>query len=326
MAATAADTILTVADVRAARETIAGRLHRTPTFSSRQLSEQTGGTVYLKAECFQRTGSFKPRGVLNKLASLSDEEKAKGVISISAGNHAQALAYASGLEGIDALIVMWATASAQKIAAARGYGATIDTEAPGSPEAFERLEQLLAETGRTLVHPFDDPLIMAGQGTVGLEIVEDVPDVDVVLVQVGGGGLISGIATAIKGLKPGARVIAVEPELSPALHDSLAAGHPVTVKPNSIADGLAGPFAGENCLAVCQERVDEAVLVSEDDIKQAFRFLYGRAKIACEAAGAATTAALMSGKVKLQPGETAVAVISGGNVALETASAILADA
>jgi threonine dehydratase len=264
--------------------------------------------------------------VLNKLASLSDEEKAKGVISISAGNHAQALAYASGLEGIDALIVMWATASAQKIAAARGYGATIDTEAPGSPEAFERLELLLAETGRTLVHPFDDPLIMAGQGTVGLEIVEDVPDVDVVLVQVGGGGLISGIATAIKGLKPGARVIAVEPELSPALHDSLAAGHPVTVKPNSIADGLAGPFAGENCLAVCQERVDEAVLVSEDDIKQAFRFLYGRAKIACEAAGAATTAALMSGKVKLQPGETAVAVISGGNVALETASAILADA
>jgi threonine dehydratase len=324
MATTAADTILTLDDVLRARETIAGKLHRTPTFSSRTLSERTGADVYLKAECFQRTGSFKPRGVLNKLASLSDDEKAKGVISISAGNHAQALAYASGLEGIDALIVMWASASAQKIAAARGYGATIDTEAPGSPEAFGRLEQLLDETGRTLVHPFDDPLIMAGQGTVGLELMEDVEGADVVLVQVGGGGLVSGIATAVKGLNPDARVIAVEPELSPALHDSLEAGHPVTVKPNSIADGLAGPFAGELCLAVCQERVDEAVLVTEDEIVEAFRFLYERAKIACEPAGAATTAALIGGRIELSPGEKVVAVVSGGNVALETASAILA--
>jgi len=326
MATIAADTVLTLDDVLRARQTIAGKLHRTPTFSSRTLSEQTGGSVYLKAECFQRTGSFKPRGVLNKLASLSADEKAKGVISISAGNHAQALAYASALEQIDALIVMWASASAQKITAARGYGATVDTEASGSPEAFERLEQLQAETGRTLVHPFDDPLIMAGQATVGLEIVEDVPEADVVLVQVGGGGLISGIATAVKGVKPEARVIAVEPELSPALHESLKAGTPVTVKPNSIADGLAGPFAGENCLAVCLERVDESILVGEDDIKEAFRFLYGRAKIACEPAGAATTAALLAGKVKLEPGETVVAVISGGNVAPETASAILAGA
>src|SRR5262249_23663710 len=160
-------------------------LHRTPTFSSRTLGELTGGVVHLKAECFQRTGSFKPRGVLNKLAALSDEEKARGVISISAGNHAQALAYASALEQIDGLIVMGESARAQKIAAARGYGATVDTEAPGSPEAFDRLHQLQEETGRTLVHPFDDPLVIAGQGTVGLEILEDVPDADVVLVQVG---------------------------------------------------------------------------------------------------------------------------------------------
>jgi threonine dehydratase len=326
MAAVAADTIVTLDDVLRARETIAGKLHRTPTFSSRTLSEHTGGTVHLKAECFQRTGSFKPRGVLNKLASLSPEEKARGVISISAGNHAQALAYASAREGIDALIVMWASASSQKIAAARGYGATVDTEAPDSPEAFGRLEELHAQTGRTMVHPFDDPLVMAGQGTVALEIVEDVPDVDVVLVQVGGGGLVSGIATAVKGLRPDARVIAVEPELSPALHKSLKARRSVTVKPNSIADGLAGPFAGENCLAVCLERVDESVLVTEDEIREAFRFLYGRAKIACEAAGAATTAALLSGRVRLERGEKAVAVVSGGNVALETASAILAGA
>jgi threonine dehydratase len=326
VAAIAADTILTLDDVRAARETIAGKLHHTPMFSARTLSELVGAAVHLKAECFQRTGSFKPRGVLNKLASLSAEEKARGVISISAGNHAQALAYASALEGIDALIVMWATASPQKIAAARGYGATIDTEAPGSPEAFDRLAQLQAETGRTLVHPFDDPVVMAGQGTVGLEILEDVPEADVVLVQVGGGGLISGIATAVKGLKPEARVIAVEPELSAALHESMKARRPVHVQPSSIADGLAGPFAGENCLAVCLERVDDSVLVGEDEIKEAFRFLYGRAKIACEPAGAATTAALLAGKVKLEPGETAVAVVSGGNVAPETASAILAGA
>src|SRR2546430_8445848 len=185
---TTSEPLLTLDDVYTARERIAGRLHRTPMLSSRTLSEHVGVPVHFKAELFQRTGAFKPRGVLNKLATLTDEEKARGVISISAGNHAQALAYASALEGIDALIVMWASASAQKIAAARGYGATIDTEAPDSPEAFARLEELHAASGRTLVHPFDDPLIMAGQGTVGLEIVEDVPEVDVVLVQVGGGG------------------------------------------------------------------------------------------------------------------------------------------
>src|SRR5438270_1238224 len=150
--------------------------------SSRTLSERVGAQVHFKAELFQRTGSFKPRGVLNKLATLTDEEKARGVISISAGNHAQALAYASAVEGIDALVVMWRTASAMKIAAARAYGATVDTEAPDIPSAFERLDALIAETGRTLVHPYDDPVVMAGQGTVGLEIVEDVPEVDLVLV------------------------------------------------------------------------------------------------------------------------------------------------
>src|SRR5438552_11053443 len=202
-------------DVYRARETIAGRLHRTPLLSSRTLSDRAGATVLLKAELLQRTGSFKPRGVLNKLASLSPEEKARGVISISAGNHAQALAYAAAVESIDALVVMWETASPMKVEAARGYGATIDTEAPDIPAAFERLDQLIEETGRTLVHPYDDPMVMAGQGTVGLEIMEDSAKTpDVVLVQVGGGGLISGIATDVKALSPETRVIAVEPELS----------------------------------------------------------------------------------------------------------------
>jgi threonine dehydratase len=316
--------VIDLDDVHRARERIGNRLHRTPLLSSATLSNQVGADVHFKAELLQRTGSFKPRGVLNKLSTLTDEEKQRGVISISAGNHAQALAYASGVEGIDALVVMWQTASPMKIAAARGYGATIDTEAPDMPSAFERLDGLIAETGRTLVHPYDDPLVMAGQGTVGLEILEDVPDAEVVLVQVGGGGLVSGIATAVKGLKPDARVIAVEPELSQALHASLAAGHPVTVEPRSLADGLNGPYAGPNCVAVCSSLDVESVLVTEDELKEGFRFVYGRLKLACELAGAATAAALLAGKVELEAGQTVAAVVSGGNIAPETASAILA--
>ena len=310
-------------DVHRARERIGNRLHRTPLLSSATLSNQVGADVHFKAELLQRTGSFKPRGVLNKLSTLTDEEKQRGVISISAGNHAQALAYASGVEGIDALVVMWQTASPMKIAAARGYGATIDTEAPDIPAAFERLEELIEATGRTLVHPYDDPLVMAGQGTVGVEILEDAPEADVVLVPVGGGGLVSGIATAVKGMRPGARVVAVEPERSPALHESLKAGEPVTVEAKSIADGLNGPYAGANCVRVCTALGVESVLVTEDALREAFRFMYGRMKLACEVAGAATAAALMSGAVGVEPGQTVAAVVSGGNVAAKTAAAIL---
>jgi threonine dehydratase len=312
--------------VLAARERIAGRLHRTPLLSSRTLSERAGADVSFKAELLQRTGSFKPRGVLNKLSTLSEEEKRRGVISISAGNHAQALAYAAAVEGIDALVVMWETASPMKIAAGRGYGATIDTEAPDIPTAFERLDALIEETGRTLVHPYDDPLVMAGQGTVGLEIVEDLPDVEVVLVQVGGGGLVSGIATAVKGMRPDARVVAIEPERSRALHESLKAGEPVTVEALSIADGLNGPYAGGNCVKICSALGIESVLVTEDDLKEGFRFMYGRMKLACEVAGAATAAALLAGKVELEPGAKVAAVVSGGNVAPGTAAEILASA
>jgi len=315
--------LISLDDVYLARERIGDRLHRTPMLSSATLSKQIGADVLFKAELFQRTGAFKPRGVLNKLATLTDDEKKQGVISISAGNHAQALAYASALEGIDALVVMWQTASPMKIAAARGYGATIDTEAPDIPTAFERLEELVESTGRTLVHPYDDPYVMAGQGTVGLEMLEDAPEADVILVQVGGGGLVSGIATAVKGLRPEARVIAIEPERSPALHESLKAGEPVTVEAKSIADGLNGPYAGSNCVRVCMELGVESVLVTEDALKEAFRFMYGRMKLACEVAGGATAAALLSGAFVPERGQTVAAVVSGGNVAPETAAAIL---
>jgi threonine dehydratase len=315
--------LISLDDVYRARERIDGRLHRTPMLSSATLSNQVNADVHFKAELLQRTGAFKPRGVLNKLATLTDEEKQRGVISISAGNHAQALAYASALEGIDALVVMWKTASPMKVAAARGYGATIDTEAPDIPSAFTRLEELIESTGRTLVHPYDDPLVMAGQGTVGLEMMEDAPDTEVVLVQVGGGGLISGIATAVRGINPDVRVIAVEPERSPALHESLKAGGPVTVEAKSIADGLNGPYAGANCVRVCTDLGVESILVTEEALEEAFRFMYGRMKLACEVAGAATAAALLSGAFVPEPGQRVSAVVSGGNVAAQTAAAIL---
>jgi threonine dehydratase len=307
---------LSRADVVAARDAIGGRLHRTPVFTSATLGER----VHLKAELFQRTGSFKPRGVLTKLASLSDDQRRNGVIGISAGNHAQALAYGSALEGVDCLVVMWEGASAQKIEATRGYGAAVDLEADGPADAFERLHELIDETGRTLVHPFDDPLVIAGQGTVGLEILEDVPDSEVLVVPVGGGGLVTGIALAAEGR----RVVAVEPELSPALNRGLAAGQSVPVEPASIADGLSAPFAGERAVEICGALGVESVLVTEDEIVDGMHFAYGRAKLACEPAGAVGIAALLAGKVPVEKGQTVVAVVSGGNVAPETASAILA--
>ncbi|HUY71060.1 MAG TPA: pyridoxal-phosphate dependent enzyme [Gaiellaceae bacterium] len=298
-------------DVERARPVVERHLVRTPMLSSRTLGAR------LKCELFQRTGSFKSRGALNKLASLTDEEKARGVIAISAGNHAQATAYAATEYGVDALIVMWTGASEQKIAATRAYGAAVDLEASGPAEAFSRLAELIEQTGRTLVHPFDDPVVLAGAGTVGLEIEEDAPDVDAVVVPVGGGGLISGIVAALRDTS--IRVIAVEPETSQALRAGIAAGAPVPVDPRSVADGLNAPFAGGIAVELCRDL--EHVLLSEHEIEEGFRFLYGRAKLAAEPAGAAAAAAVLAGKVEA---ERPVVVVSGGNVSAQTASDILA--
>jgi len=297
-------------DVERARMTIGNRLPRTPLLSSRTIGAR------LKCELFQRTGSFKVRGALNKLSSMSDEEKQRGVIAISAGNHAQAVAFAAREEGIDALVVMWQGASSQKIEATRGYGATVDLEATDPGGAFARLAELQEQTGRTLLHPFDDPLVIAGAGTVGLEIEEDAPDADVVIVPVGGGGLISGIQTALGGRM---RVVAVEPDTSTALHTAIERGEPTPVTPTSIADGLNAPFAGALPLEIAGGL--ERLLVSEEEIEAAFRLLYERAKLACEPAGAVATAAWLSGRIDA---ERPVVLVSGGNVATETAAAILA--
>lgn len=317
--------MIRVEDVVAASEAIGTRLHRTPMLSSASLGQVSGGSVYLKAELFQRTGSFKPRGMLNALAHLDDGEKRAGVITISAGNAAQSLAYCAALEGVDCLVVMWQGVSRAKLDATRGYGASVDLEAANPTEGFERLEELRAETGRAFVHSFDDPHLIAGHGTLGLELLEDAPELAAVLVPVGGGGLISGVAVAVKHARPETRVIAVEPELAPALSAALAAGEPVPVTPASIADGLNAPFAGVNTLPICRELVDDMVLVTEEEIAAAMRFLYARAKLACEPAGAASTAALLSGKVELDPGSTVALVVSGGNVSPQTAVAILTE-
>jgi threonine dehydratase len=297
-------------EVGRARATLGDRLHRTPMLSSATIGAK------LKAELFQRTGSFKPRGALNKISSLTAEERANGVIAISAGNHAQAVAFAAAQENIDALVVMWQGASEQKIAATRAYGATVDLETTNPTDAFDRLHQLIEDTGRALVHPFDDPLVIAGAGTVGLEIAEEAPDADAVVVAVGGGGLVSGIQTAIGDRT---RVIAVEPELSTALHTGLERGEPTPVTPASIADGLSAPFAGRLALEICKNI--ERVLVTEDEIEHAFRTLYQRAKLAVEPAGAVAAAAWLSGKIDA---DNPVLVVSGGNVATQTAAAILA--
>jgi threonine dehydratase len=300
----------TRADVEQARTTIGDRLPRTPLLTSRTIGAR------LKCELFQRTGSFKARGALNKISSLTDAEKRRGVIAISAGNHAQATAYAAATEEIDALVVMWQGASEQKIEATRGYGAVVDLEASGPADAFVRLEELQQKTGRTLVHPFDDPLVIAGAGTVGLEIEEDAPDSDAIVVPVGGGGLISGIQTAVGHRM---RVVAVEPETSTALHTAIERNEPTPVTPTSIADGLNAPFAGRLALEITREL--ERVLVTEEEIEHAFRFLYARAKLACEPAGAAATAAWLAGKIEAR---NPVLLVSGGNVSGRTAGAILA--
>ena len=298
-------------DVERARGVLAGRIHRTPMLSSAALG------VHLKAELFQKTGSFKARGALNRVAALTEDERARGIVTWSAGNHAQACAWAAAQHGVDCLAVMWSHASPLKVVATRGYGATVDLEASDHVVAFERAMDVVEGEGRVFVHPHDDPWVIAGHGTLALEILEDVPDVETVVVGVGGGGLVSGLVTALAGR---ARIVAVEPEQAQAFRAGLEAGHSVRVETNTIADGLAPPFAGNLALEICRGAVD-SVLVSEAEIAEGMRFLYARAKLACEPAGAAAAAAVLAGKVDLA-GPTVV-IVSGGNSVPEQAAAIL---
>jgi len=313
--------VLELADIVSARQRIAGRVHRTPTFPARTLGEMGGVRLHLKAELFQKTGSFKPRGVFNKLLSMSDDERSRGLVSISAGNHAAALAFGSSSLGARATIVMRASAVRSKVEATRAYGGeVILTEQP----LMDVCREIQEVQGLILVHPFDDPALIAGQGTVGLEVLEDVPDLDTVIVPVGGGGLIAGIATAVKASRSEAKVIGVEPEEADAMTRALEAGEPVDIgHPTSVADGLSPPFAGRHTLPVVQRLVDEVVLVSEEDIIQATRLVMERCKLAAEPAGVAGVAALLSGAAQIERDSRVVCVITGGNVDLDRLAQIL---
>lgn len=304
-------------DIRAAAGRLRGKVHRTPLFSASQIGERAGVSLRLKCENFQKTGSFKPRGALNKVLSLSDAERARGLVTVSAGNHAAAVAWAARIAGCSAVVVMPEAAPASKLAAARGYGAEIVLH-PDRTTLFDRLREVQQERGLTFVHPFDDPVVLAGAGTAGLEIVEDAPDLGAVIVPVGGGGLLGGVASAVKSLLPRARVVAVELEAGPGLAPALAAGKPVPApRPDTRADGMTPPFVGALPLQIAREAVDEIVGVSEEEIREGMRLLLTRAKLYVEGSGAAAVAALVARKIGLPPGARVVAIVSGGNVDLE---------
>jgi threo-3-hydroxy-L-aspartate ammonia-lyase len=304
-------------DVRAAAERVRGVAHHTPVFRSRTLDERVGATVYLKAESFQRGGAFKFRGAYNKISSLSPEELARGVFASSSGNHAQAVALVAGLLGTRAVILMPQDAAAAKMAATRGYGAEVVTYDRYALADREDLGLRMAgERGLVPIPPYDDPLVMAGQGTVALELIEDVGNLDVLICPVSGGGLIAGCGTAATALCAGIRVVGVEPETGDDTRRSLEAGERVRIEvPRTIADGLQVPIPGALTFEVNRRLLDGVVVVSDQEILAAMAFLFDRMKLVAEPSGAAAVAAILAGKVEVG-GLRVGALISGGNVGL----------
>ncbi len=314
---------------------IAGHVARTPLLASStaaRVAESAsgvrlaGGTLHAKAEHLQATGSFKVRGATLRLALLDDAERAAGVIAISAGNHAAAIATAARRAGIRAVVVMPAAAVRSKVEACRAYGAEVILHGATTAEAWAEMERVLDERGLTFIHPFDHPVTIAGQGTVGLEILEDLPDVDVVVVGVGGGGLISGIATALATRRPATRVWGVEPANSTALSSALAADGIVAVTAGSVADGLNAPFAGEWTLALARRHLAGIVTLTDPEILGGLRFAAERMKQVLEPAGAAGLAAVLLGRIPLRDGDRVCVVFSGGNVAIERVGELIAEA
>jgi threonine dehydratase len=316
-------TMLDIRDVEAAQQHLAGRVHRTAMQTARALGDRFGVELFLKPESLQRTGSFKIRGVLNRLRHLSAAERERGLITVSAGNHAQAVAWAAATEGLHATVVMPEHATASKVAASAGYGADV-VQHGDIFGAFEKMEALRAEYGATLIHPFDDVHVMAGQGTVGLEICDDVHDLDVLIVPVGGGGLLSGVATAVKARSPRTRIIGVEPVGAAAVSAALAAGAPVRLeRVASIADGLGAPATSAQVMEHVHGRVDDVVIVDDDTIAAALRLLLERCKLLVEPAGAAALAALLAGTVTVRRGARVAIILSGGNIDLERLGGLL---
>lgn len=308
---------LNLQDFRDAHRHIAPHVHRTPVIKSETLGALTGASVYLKAELLQKAGSYKVRGPLNVLARMSPADKARGLICSSAGNHAQGVARAARIHGVPAVVVMSHAAKPAKIDATRGYGAEVILHGQVWDDAYQHSLAVQAERGLTYVHPFDDPQLIAGQGGVGLELIEDVPDLDVVLVPIGGGGLISGCAMAIKAINPKVRIIGIEAAGSPGMARSVAAGKVVTLDHvGPMIDGLVVRRVGDYTLQVVRHFVDDIVLVDERQIFDTVVWMMQRLKLVAEGAAAAPVAALLGGLVPGLAGKKVGCVLSGGNLDL----------
>ncbi len=306
--------VISLDDVRAAATRLDGIANRTPVCTSRTLDDRVDASIHVKAECYQRGCAFKFRGAYNKIASLSPDVRSRGVLAYSSGNHAQAVAIAARLLGTSATIVMPEDAPPAKLEATLGYGAEVVSYDRWNEDREEIGRRLAEERGAELVRPYDDPLVMAGQGTTALELLEDVPDLDAIVIPVGGGGLIAGCATAAKALRPGIRIVGVEPEAGDDTQRSLAAGERVHIDvPRTIADGLQAAEPGELTFEVNRLLLDEVVTVSDDEILEAMAFLFDRMKLVVEPSGAVGIAALLTGRVDAS-GQSAGVVISGGNV------------
>ncbi|WP_265108526.1 threonine ammonia-lyase [Halosolutus halophilus] len=316
--------MLGLSDILEARDRVRETSRHTPLEHSHTYSAMTGADVRLKLENFQRTGAFKIRGATNRIATLSDAEKEAGVVTASAGNHAQGVALAATRVGVDAKIVMPEHAPISKVKATRNYGAEVVLAGADYNEAAQRAHEIEREEDRTYVHAFDDEYVMAGQGTIGLEIVEDCPEVDTVVVPIGGGGLISGIATAVKERKPDTRVIGVQAEGASSVATSLEKGERVSLDGvDTIADGIATRSVGEKTFPIIRDRVDEVVTVSDPEIAVALVYLLERSKTLVEGAGAVPLAALLFEKFDFEDDETIVPALCGGNIDLNTLTNVI---
>jgi threonine dehydratase len=314
--------MITKADIVAARDRIRQHVHLTPTLTSRRLGDASGTRLRLKCESLQRTGSFKARGALNAMMQLSAAERGRGVVTVSAGNHAQALAWAARQVGAECIAVMPEGASRTKIQATEGYGGKVELVGGEKQRAFDRAREI-ASQGRVMVHPFEDDRVAAGQGTVALELLEQAPDVQVVVVPIGGGGLIAGMSIAIKSLRPDVKIFGVEPVGAATMRQSLDAGTPQQISPKTVADGLAAPVVGEMTLDVVRRFVDDVVLVTDEEILAALRDVTSYAKLVIEPAGAAGVAAILTRKIPVDRDTNVVCVLSGGNVDPERLKTLL---
>ena len=319
-------TKVTLEDVKKAQDTIKDIVKKTDILESTKLSSMTGANVYYKCENLQKTGSFKVRGACNKIANLTDEEKANGVIASSAGNHAQGVALGAKMNGIEATIVMPQTAPLAKVTATKSYGANVVLEGLVYDDAYAKALEIQKETGATFLHPFNDEYVIAGQGTIALEIFEQMNNkVDTILCPIGGGGIIAGVAVAAKSLNPNVKIIGVQTANIPSMHESMKAGKVTTAfKATSVADGISVKTVGELTFSIVKDLVDDVILVEEGEIAEGLLFLMENQKVVAEGSGAVTTAAILSGKYIPKKNENVVCIISGGNIDINTLNRIIA--